>query len=397
MAAPPYTGRRTGLLYLLATAIGWGLNWPVLKLLLEQWPALLSRGIASIAATLLLAAIAAARGERLRVPPHAFPRLLVASLTNVFGWMGLTTLALKTLSAGQGALLVYTMPIWATLFAWPALGTRPTARSLAALGLGLAGVVVLLGRGGLSAEGGQWLGVALALGAAVSFALGTVMNRTPLPLPPISNVAWQVGLGAPAARHPHGGKTMPETPNLTPAEFLKYVRLVGDAKREVDRLSDELSSARGVYRSVLKAAKKAGINGPMMIRAMSIHTTEDEDLVAMDFRDLGRYLRYLNNPIGTQLGLFDDGWDKVEVPDDARKEHEEWEAHDHGYRAAQDGIPIDQNPNPPGSEVAQVWALGWKEGKRVVNDVLAGNPAKSEPRRGRKAKADDAIVAGAPA
>jgi drug/metabolite transporter (DMT)-like permease len=36
--------------------------------------------------------------------------------------MGLSTLSLLWLDAGQGALLVYSMPIWATILAWPALG-----------------------------------------------------------------------------------------------------------------------------------------------------------------------------------------------------------------------------------------------------------------------------------
>lgn len=187
--------RHLGLLYLLATAIGWGFNWPALKVLLAEWPALFSRGVAGCTAALILAAIALARGERLAVPRAAMPRLVLASFTNVFAWMGFSTLALKTLTAGQGALLVYTMPIWTTLFAWPVLGSRPTARGVAALALGIAGVFALLGGGGVAASGGQWWGVALALAAAMSFALGTVLNRTPMPIPPLATVVWQVGLG----------------------------------------------------------------------------------------------------------------------------------------------------------------------------------------------------------
>jgi len=37
-------------------------------------------------------------------------RLVVSALFNVFAWMGFATLALRSLTAGQGAMLVYTMP-----------------------------------------------------------------------------------------------------------------------------------------------------------------------------------------------------------------------------------------------------------------------------------------------
>ena len=70
------SSRRLGLLYLLATAIGWGFNWPALKVLLAEWPALFSRGVAGCTAALILAAIALARGERLAVPRAAMPRLV---------------------------------------------------------------------------------------------------------------------------------------------------------------------------------------------------------------------------------------------------------------------------------------------------------------------------------
>lgn len=38
-------------------------------------------------------------------------------------------------------------------------------------------------------------GIALALSAAVLFALSTILDRTPIDLPPIALIAWQVGLG----------------------------------------------------------------------------------------------------------------------------------------------------------------------------------------------------------
>jgi ribosome modulation factor len=185
------------------------------------------------------------------------------------------------------------------------------------------------------------------------------------------------------------------TPNLTPEEFLKNYRRVADAKRDMDKVADELKSARGVYRSALKAAKKIGVNQAMLIQAMQIVTVQDEAEVTIDFRDLGRYLRYLNSPIGAQFGLFDDG--QVEVSADARAQHDEWEANEAGYRAAMAGIPADQCPFPLGSEAAQVWSLGHSKASKVLADVQAGNPGEPVKRRGRKSNGNADIVSGAPA
>jgi drug/metabolite transporter (DMT)-like permease len=187
--------RAIGSLCLVATATGWAFGWSAMKLLLRDWPPLFSRGVAGVAASLILAIIAISSGERLSVPRKSVPRLLFAAFTNVFAWMGFSTLTMKWLNVGEGVLLVFTMPIWATLFAWPFLGTRPTTSGVAALGLGLAGVVVLLGGHGFSMDAGKLVGVAFALGAAVFFALGTTLNRSPLPIPRVASVMWQVGLG----------------------------------------------------------------------------------------------------------------------------------------------------------------------------------------------------------
>jgi len=188
--------RRTGLLLLAVTAVGWGLNWPAMKLLLREWPPLFSRGTAGIVAAVALAALAVARGQSLAVPRSERRRLVLAALVNVTAWMGLATLSMRWLSAGEGALVVYTMPIWATLLAWPVLGERPTLQRLAALALGVGGITLLFAGQAAAPGPDQLLGIALALAAAVLFALGTVTMRRPLALPPLAAVAWQVGLGS---------------------------------------------------------------------------------------------------------------------------------------------------------------------------------------------------------
>ncbi|MCS3453207.1 MULTISPECIES: DMT family transporter [Bradyrhizobium] len=187
--------RTIGFLCLVVTAFGWALNWPLMKLLLQQWPPLFARGLAGTCAAVILGTLALARGQSLAVPREVIPRLLFASFTNVFAWMGFGTIAMKFVTVGEGALLAYTMPIWAMLFAWPVLHSRPTLRDLAALVLGVAGVALLLGGNGFAFSADKLTGIALALACAILFALGNVLNRKPLPMPPLAVVAWQVGIG----------------------------------------------------------------------------------------------------------------------------------------------------------------------------------------------------------
>jgi drug/metabolite transporter (DMT)-like permease len=179
---------------LLVTASGWALNWPLMKILLRDWPPLFARGLAGVIAAFILAVIAFGRRQSLKVPRQAIPRLLFASFTNVFAWMGFSTIAMKFVTVGEGALIIYTMPIWTMLLAWPILHIRPTARDVIGLSLGIAGVTLLLGADGSILSGGKIVGVALSLSCAVLFALGNVVNRTPLPILPVAAVAWQVGL-----------------------------------------------------------------------------------------------------------------------------------------------------------------------------------------------------------
>jgi drug/metabolite transporter (DMT)-like permease len=88
------SSRQLGLLFLLITSFGWGLNWPVIKLILQEWPPLFARGAAGLVAALGLGVLAVVRGQRLSVPHGTAGRLAIAAILNVFGWMGLSTLAM---------------------------------------------------------------------------------------------------------------------------------------------------------------------------------------------------------------------------------------------------------------------------------------------------------------
>lgn len=187
--------QQAGLACLAITAVGWALNFTLMKLLLLEWPPLFSRGVAGLVGATALALVALRLGDSLVLPRRLIGRMLMDGFTNVFAWMGFSTLALLWLPVGQSLLLLYTMPIWAMLLAWPIRGTRPSRRNVLSLALGLIGVSLLFGSQDGEFGRAQLLGCALSLGAAVLFALGTVLYRTPIEMPLVVRAAWQIGLG----------------------------------------------------------------------------------------------------------------------------------------------------------------------------------------------------------
>jgi drug/metabolite transporter (DMT)-like permease len=185
-----------GLMFLAVTSVGWGFNWPVTKYLLSELPPLTLRGVTGVIGASLLAILALARGQSLKVRPALWPRLMLAAVLNVMGWMVLMGLALLWLPASEAALIAYTMPVWASLLAWPVLGERPTVLRSFALVMAFAGLAVIMGGNGVSASAAKLPGILMALTGAVGFALGTVLaKKLPLQLPPIPAAAWQIGLG----------------------------------------------------------------------------------------------------------------------------------------------------------------------------------------------------------
>jgi drug/metabolite transporter (DMT)-like permease len=200
-----------GLILLAVTSVGWGLNWPIMKQILTEWPPLSARGLSGIAGGLLLALLAVIRGQSLRVPQGQWPRLLLSAVLNVSTWMTLMGLALLWLPASEAAVIAYTMPVWASLLAWLILGERMSPTRMLALVMAFAGIAALMGGNGIEASTAKLPGIAMVLVGAFVFALGTIAaKRLPITMPLIASSALQIGIGCvPVAlagllfEHPH--------------------------------------------------------------------------------------------------------------------------------------------------------------------------------------------------
>ena len=185
-----------GLILLAITSVGWGLNFPIMKHLLTEWPPLSSRGLSGIAGATVLALVALARGQTLSVPRAMWLRLVLVSMLSISGWVAFMGLALLWLSASEAAVLGISIPVWVALLAWPILGERLSPLRAISLTTALAGIVVLIGGNGLEASIEKLPGIAFALAGAIGVGFGTVLTKHfPLKMPPLSLAAWQVGLG----------------------------------------------------------------------------------------------------------------------------------------------------------------------------------------------------------
>src|SRR6188472_377912 len=185
-----------GLMFLAITSVGWGFNWPVTKYLLSELPPLTMRGTTGVIGAGLLAALALLSGQSLHVPRPQWPRLVLAAMLNVALWMALMGLALLWLPASEAALIAYTMPVWASMLAWPVLGERPNLLRVISLVMAFAGLAAIMGGNGFAGSSAKMPGIVMALGGAVGFVVGTVLaKKLPLALPPLSAAAWQIGIG----------------------------------------------------------------------------------------------------------------------------------------------------------------------------------------------------------
>jgi drug/metabolite transporter (DMT)-like permease len=175
--------------------LGWGLNWPLMKLTLADIPVWTFRGLCVASGAIGLFIIARAGRQRTRVPAGQWPRLAVTAIANVTMWNVLIGYGLTLLPSGRSAILAYTMPLWTVLLSRFVLHEKLTPRRVLGVSLGMAGMALLIGNEFGAMEAAP-VGAALVLGAAVSWAVGTVlMRRYPTDLPTTSFTAWQLLIG----------------------------------------------------------------------------------------------------------------------------------------------------------------------------------------------------------
>jgi drug/metabolite transporter (DMT)-like permease len=143
-----------------------------------------------------LLAITRLAGARVTLPREKLPSLMLVALFNITGWHLFSAYALLYTGSGRAAIIGYTMPIWASVLSVLVLHERIGARRVLALALGMAGLALLLGQD-LGQVGAAPTGALLMLGAASSWAIGTVLIKRFAwhPMPVMALSGWQLLIG----------------------------------------------------------------------------------------------------------------------------------------------------------------------------------------------------------
>lgn len=194
-------------------ALFWGLNWSAVKIMLTAASPWSLRAAGLACGAILLAAFAKATGTSLRISRSDWRHVLVAALLNVACFNIFAVFAQMTMPASRAAILTFTMPLWAALFGHFALAEPIDRLRRFSLGLGTCGLAILSSSFWPDFAAGRLpLGLLYVLGAAISWAAGTVyLKKHRIPITPLALTTWQVIVAAVACTL---GMALFETPHL---------------------------------------------------------------------------------------------------------------------------------------------------------------------------------------
>jgi drug/metabolite transporter (DMT)-like permease len=182
------------LITLVLLTLVWGVNWPVMKLGVTDFPPLTFRALSLVLGLPVLGLALVVLKVPFRLPRHHWREFAVLTVTNMLVWHVCMILALRNLSSGRAAILGYTMPIFSavlgTIF-FSAMLARRAWFGVAAAGLGVA-LLLWHELTGLAGKPGF---VALALFAAAVWALGTqLLRQSRIDLPTLALSFWMTAV-----------------------------------------------------------------------------------------------------------------------------------------------------------------------------------------------------------
>ena len=142
LAAFSVQSRKGAYAALALLTLVWGLNWVVIKAALSHAHPLAFNMQRTWLATLVLFGVLIARGGR--IWPHSWRAVIVTALFQTTINFGATTMAIAGGGAGRTSVLVFTMPFWTLLIAWPILHERVRGLQAPAIAFALAGLLLVV-------------------------------------------------------------------------------------------------------------------------------------------------------------------------------------------------------------------------------------------------------------
>ena len=159
---------------LIVLILVWTSVWSLFKIAIEAIPPLSFRVIIGIPAFALLLFLGFKKVKTVYIPKSDFKPLLLISFFNVTLWQGLMLYGITMLGGGRAAVLTYTMPVWATIFASMFGYEKINISIIISLIFGMTGILFL------SLEINIFdniIGFLITLCAGLSWAIGTMIVK----------------------------------------------------------------------------------------------------------------------------------------------------------------------------------------------------------------------------
>ena len=186
---------RKGIFLLITLSLFWGLAWPAMKITVSEIPPWTFRSYCIVLGGIGILLLAKVSGFKLKLPLQELKPLFIVALFNITGWHLFSAHGLLRMDASRAVIIAFTMPLWANILSALLLKERITSTRILALGLGLSALGLLIWPE-LEAVGAAPLGAVFMLGAAISWATGTILiKRTDWSTPTTVLTGWQLLLG----------------------------------------------------------------------------------------------------------------------------------------------------------------------------------------------------------
>jgi len=164
------------LLMVLIVTVSWGMNYPVMKYVVNSYPPSAFRAYTFIVGFISIGLYAYFKGISLAVISAERWPVFKLSMFNMVGWHLPMIYGVSMLNSGRAAIIGYTMPVWALVASALLYKEKINARSLVSIVLAMA-AALLLAWGSRQQWGNHPLGVGVMLVAAVIWGIGNAMMK----------------------------------------------------------------------------------------------------------------------------------------------------------------------------------------------------------------------------
>ncbi|HET8804348.1 MAG TPA: EamA family transporter [Aequorivita sp.] len=171
----------------------WGSTYMLNKVAVAELPPFFLASIRFTTAGLLIFIISIAMGKSLAITRKQFKNAFMVGVLFLSFGNGIIVWALKYVDSGFAALEISAQPLVVLLLMWLLQGKRIKPMSLVGVGLGIAGIFLLVGQKEIIAKEGTILGMVMIFACMLSWAYGSLfVGKADLPKNFFVNTGYQM-------------------------------------------------------------------------------------------------------------------------------------------------------------------------------------------------------------